>query len=978
MTHRPRRGAIASVLALAIGCRATAPQPPPVAVAAQPPPTSTDPLDQPSPMDPAVRTGRLPNGLTFYVLKHGAPEQRAALWLAVDAGSAVENDDQRGFAHFVEHMAFDGTRRFPKHEITAFIEKAGMTMGPDLNAETGFDQTVYQLTVPSESPSVLTKGLDVLRDIAGDVSFEATAVDQERRIVHEEWRVSQAASRRAAEHETGAMLRGSRYASRYPIGLPLVIQRATPEALAGFYRAWYRPETMAVIAVGDFDPAAMEAEIRARFGDLTNPTPVPPRPSLMVPHAPNRTIVVNQDSEARATTVTVGNGTDRHFQVTERDYRNTLLERMAETIEASRLSELRDEPASPFVTSYAGRRKLTRVATTYLRRVTVKDGRLPDALALLFREIGQAARYGFLASELERARSQIFYSSERLIEEVDKSSLRARASEIVRNFTEHEEMIGPEAELSRLRRVLPTITLDEVSALARAHASPTGQVIAIGAPANFKPPTADEVRDIAETVSGGALPGWVDSVPTQPLLATPPQAGRVVQTSTDRSAGATVWMLANGVRVIVKPTTFRNQSIGLRGWRSGGTSLVADAQFPSARFAGEIAMASGAGSLSQREINKVIAGRSVSVGLGLVELGEVVTADARPETLETMLQLLYLRLTRPRKDRWAFSIWKAQRLEGVRHDADSPEKRFTDEISTLVSGNNPRRRAVTADTIEAANLDEAYDIWTHAFQDFGGFTFVFVGNVDLARLQPLVETYLGSLPASPATSAWRDIGVAYPTGKVEKIIRGGRAPKSLVLLNFSAPARHTLDAERDARVLEVLLRIRLREVLREGMAAVYGVSVISQLVREPTSRQMLIVSFGCAPENVDRLRAAVFDALDEVARNGAGADVLGRVAEQLRRQHQVDVQNNGWWLERLLEAYRFGEDFAARNDIEALVGRVGSANVQATARRMFDPQDYVLVISRPDQASPATAPSPEAAPSPPAGPEAVVPVVPAP
>ena len=956
---RPRRALISAALAVALGCRATvltttAPAPAPA------PPTSIDPLDRPAPLDPAVRTGRLPNGLTFYVVKHGAPEQRAALWLAVDAGSAVENDDQRGLAHFVEHMAFDGTRRFPKHEIGAFIEKAGMMLGPDLNAYTGLDQTVYQLTVPSESPAVLAKGLDVLRDIAGDVTFDATEVDRERRIVHEEWRLKQAAATRVADHETTALLSGSRYAGRHPIGLPLVIEHATSEALLRFYRAWYRPETMAVIAVGDFDPAGMEAEIRARFGDFTNATSAPPRPSLAVPHAPTRSIAVTQDSEARSTTVSVGNCSDRHFEVTERDYRTTLLERLTETMESSRLAELRDEPSSPFVKSSAGRRNLTRTAVAYRRWVTVKEGRLPEALALLFQEIGQAARYGFLPSELERARNVVLARGERVMAEYDKASLRDRANEIVRNFTEHEEMTGPELELDWLRLLLPTITLGEVNALARAHASQVGQVIAIGAPANFKPPTVAEVRTIAEVAASGPLSPWIDAVPNEPLLATLPTPGRVIQTAVDGAAGATVWTLDNGVRVVVKPTAFRNQSVSLYGWQPGGTSLVSDADFPSARLAGEIVMSSGAGTLSQRTLNKLLAGKSVSVGLGLAELGAVVTAEGRPETLETMLQLLYLRLTRPRTDERAFSIWKAQRLEGVRHDADSPEQRFRDEISALVSSDNLRRRAVTADLIQAVDLGKVHEIWTRAFRDFGGFTFVFVGNIDLVRLRLLVETYLGSLPGTPAGPHWKDIGVVFPTGKVEKTIPGGRAPKSLVLVSFGAPARYTLDAERDARVLEALLRIRLREVLREGMGAVYEVSVIARLIREPTSRQMLIVSFGCAPENVDRLRGAVFDTLGDVARSGASVDLLGKVAEQLRRQHEVDLQSNAWWLDRLSEAYHFGEGFAEQNDVGALLARVTSASVQATARRMFDEKSYVLAILRPEHPLPAAPPAADA------------------
>ncbi|HLK90940.1 MAG TPA: insulinase family protein [Polyangia bacterium] len=927
------------------------------AAAAVPPPA--DRMDAPTPMDPAVHTGKLPNGLTYYVLNHGAPARRAALWLAVDAGSVEEGDDQRGLAHFVEHVAFDGTRRFPKHAIIGFLERAGMTFGPDINAYTGFDQTVYQLTVPTDEPGTLTEGLDMLRDIAGDVTFDPAEIDNERRVVLEEWRTRQTAAARGDAEETTTVLRGSRYAERLPIGLTGTIAAATPAALRRYYQAWYRPETMAVIAVGDFDVQQVEAEIRARFGDFRNPTPAPPRPSLRVPHAGSLAISATTDPEARFTTVTAVHRGEHPVYTTERAYRGRLVDDLARMMENERLAKVRDDADHPFVGSEVTLGRVTRGLDLHVHRVAVKEGQVAEAVAALYFEVEQTAASGFLPSELERARRALLDWSQLSLLEYGRLTVSDRAEEIVRNFTEHEQMPGPELELAWVRELLPTISLAEVNAFVRARADDPGQLLMISGPPPLHRPSDEELRGIVAGgfIAGGQRAPFRDDIPDKPLLEMQPIPGEVVATAADPGAGAIVWTLDNGVRVVVKPTDFRRDTVSVVGWQSGGTSVVGDGDFPSARFAGEIVDQSGAGDFTQRDLYMLLGGRQLSVSLGLDELECTVTAEARPDNLETMLQLLYLRLTAPREDSWAFSIWKGKRLEALRHAAGSPDQRFDDAVAALANGNHPRRAAVTAETIGAVDEHLAYTTWKTAFSDFGAFTFVIVGNVDPARLRPLVERYLATLPGHRWAPHWKDIGVDYPAGKVEKTIAAGQAPRSRVSLSFGARLPFSLDAERDARVLETLLQIRLREVLRDGLGGVYSVSVAAKLEREPVARRTLQIAFECGPENVDRLRGAVFTALEKIGRDGVEPEILAKVAAQLRRQHQIDLRDNDWWSARLREAYRFGQDFAAANDVEPLLARITSADVQASVRRILADQAYVLAVLRPDRPGGALSPA---------------------
>jgi zinc protease len=929
---------------------------PPPAVASATPAAAVDPLDRPTPITSEVRKGTLANGLTYYVMKHQKPEKRAALWLAVNTGSVLEDDDQRGLAHFVEHMAFNGTKRFPKADIVDYIEKVGMTFGADVNAYTSFDETVYQLTVPTDDRAVLTKGLDIVRDWAGDVTFDPGEVDKERGVVLEEWRLGRGASARIEDKQFPVIFQGSKYAQRLPIGIPEILKTAKRDTLYRFYKDWYRPGLMAVIAVGDFDPPAMEKEIQTRFADLKDPNEPRQRTAPPVPREHEPAVTIATDPEMRMTSVAVYDKIERRPNASKRDYRRDLVERLYHAMLNARFAELREDPASPFVFAGSSTRSLVRTSDAFVRSATAKEGKLEETMNVLFHEITRVERHGFLASELERAKKDVVTRAERAAREKDKTNMRTFASEISRNFLDDEQMPGAEVELEWTKDLAASITLDELNHLAMKWGGNKGRVIAISGPASVKLPSERDVLALAKTATEAPVTAWQDGGSDKPLVATPPTPGKVVKTAHDDAADATVWTLSNGIRVVVKPTTFQNDSITFTGWQLGGSSLVADKDFGQARFADDVVTASGAGDFDATALRKALAGKVVSAGVALGELSAAAFGNTRAADLETTMQLLYLKLTAPRRDERAFARWKAQQIEFERHRKESPEQQFFDAMTELQTQNHLRRRPPNAEMIAEVDLDKTLGVWKSRFSDLGSFTFVFVGNLDLAKLQPLVETYLGSLPTKGRKEKWRDVGVKQVKGKVTKTVVAGTEPKSHVSITFSGDDKWTLDAERDARVLQMGLRMRLREVLREDMGGVYGVSISGGLAREPKPRRSFTVSFGCDPDNVDKLSGAVFAEIAKIQKEGLGDAYVAKIAEQLRRAHEVDLKENRYWMGLLRSEYYYGDDFKALADVEAIVKRATAANIKAAALRFFDDKNVVTGVLKPKPPSTAAAP----------------------
>lgn len=894
--------------------------------------------DAPLALWPAVERGKLDNGLTYYVMKHGTPKGRASMWLAVNAGSLLEDEDQRGLAHFVEHMAFNGTKHFERSAIVDYLEKIGMRFGADLNAYTSYDETVYQLLVPTDDPKYLTTGLDILRDWAGEVAFDPAEVEKERGVVLEEWRLGRGPGERIMKKQHPALFAGSRYAEREPIGLPEVIKGASRDALVRFYRDWYRPDLMAVIVVGDLDPAWARQEIGKRFGDLQNPATPRPRTRAEVPQAGGTRVSIETDKELTGTGITVYDLVPHRPESTGNNLRRSIIEQVYQTALDARFEILARKVDAPFTRAGVGAEGLLREIDTFARSASVKQDRVEDALRSLFTEVARVERHGFSEAELARAKADIAEMYRDYEADEGTADGTEYTAEMTRNFFEGELMIGRKAEAAAVRRFLPAITLAELDAVAKSFGSGDNRVVTIAARDGVKLPTEARVRELIAEVDKADIGPWQDETNAKPLVATPPAPGKIVAEKTTESIGLTEWTLSNGAKVLVKPTDFEADRVAIVGSSPGGLATVARDALIGARNAEAALAVGGVGELDATALDQALAGKSASAATSIDATRESVSGAGSVGDLETVFQLMWLKLTAPRKDPAAVAVWLQGYRESLEHATENPAARFERELADVLSQGHPLGRALVAKDLDAIDLDKALSLHRDRFGDVSDFTFVFVGAVDLGKLRPLVETWLASLPGGGRAEVEKDPGVELPKGKVERVWHLGQEPKASVQLVFHGADTWSRDAERDMYILTEVLNLRLHQVLREDLAGTYGVRASGTLSRAPRQERILTIRFGCAPENVDKLVAAALEVGHTIAKEGPTADELAKVREEFVRTREDDLRQNGFWLGWLAQNARFGDDPARILDSSGILGRMNADAVKAAAARYLDPK----------------------------------------
>jgi zinc protease len=912
------------------------------------------------PLDPAVRTGRLDNGLTYYVRRNPRPEKRAEMWLAVDAGSTLEDDGQQGLAHFCEHMAFNGTKHFKKQAIKDFLERAGMRFGPEINASTSFDETVYRLKVPTDDGAVVAEALAILEDWAHNISFDDADIERERGVIVEEWRQGRGAEARLRDKQLPVLFQGSRYAERLPIGRKEIIETASGDAIRRFYKDWYRPDLMAVIVVGDFDPAAMELQVRTRFSGLENPAAPRPRTLFPVPDHDETLISIATDPEATDTGVSVYVKLPRQGRATAADFRRRLVEQFYHAMINDRLDEIRERPDPPFLHAYSGAGSFVRTRDVVSQSAGVQETSLARGLGALLVELARVDRHGFNGSELERVKKRLLRSWEAAYRERDTAESGGFMYEILNLFLEGEPMPGIEFELALAQRLVPTVSLEELNGLARQWSGEKNRVILISGPrkALAALPAEDQVREIFRASIGGDPEPWVDRVRAEPLVPHPPEPGTIVEETTIAELGVTRWKLSNGGVVLLKPTDFKNDRIELAAFSPGGTSLVPDSDYVSAAAASQVLAEGGLGSFDQVELGKALAGKSASVFGFIGETEESVFGGASPQDVETLFQLIYLEFTAPRVDPQAVQAWKTRRRAALENRLAQPETVFSDAMRVALSQGHFRRRPSSVAMLDEIDLGRAESLWRERFGDAGDFTFGIVGAFKPAEIRPLVARWLGGLPSRGRVETWKDVGVRPPPGVVDVEVRKGLEQKSRVQLAFTGETAWTRESEHLLRSLGSALSIRLREVLREDRGGAYGVAAGGGIARLPVVRYSFGVSFGCSPQRVEELKSAVLEAIAAAGTAGFSEEIVAKVREQQVRERETALRENGFWLGGLLDAERFGDDPKLLLRHDELVRLVTADALRDTAQRFLDPRRLVTGVLLPETtpAAPSTAP----------------------
>jgi zinc protease len=908
-------------------------------------------LSRPLPTDSAVTVGTLPNGLRYYIRENHEPKQRAELRLVVKAGSVLEDDDQQGLAHFVEHMAFNGTSHFHKQELVDYLESVGMRMGADLNAGTGFDQTVYILHIPTDTASVVRTAFQILEDWASTVSFDSVEIEKERGVVIEEWRLGRGAMGRMQDKQLPIIFKGSKYAERLPIGKKETLETFKRPTLVRFYKDWYRPDLMAVIAVGDFDTHEIEGLIREHFTHLQNPAHERPRPEIDVPDNVPPLYAIASDPEATSTSVAVLFKQDLRDHSTYGAYRQGLVEGLFSAMLNARLFELSQKADPPFLGAGVGQGRFIGAKEIFQMGAAVQDGGIPAGLEALLTEATRVARFGFTAPELERAKARRLRSMERMFAEREKTNSSQYASEYIRNFTQGESFPGIATELELTRQFLPGITLEEANRLASAWITPQNRVIMVSAPqkADAPVPTEADLSAVFDEAAKKPLVAYADTLGSAPLVPSAPTPGKVVSESTVPEIGVTEWTLSNGVHVVLKPTDFKDDQVLVRAVSPGGSSLAPDRDWLSAEMATSIVNASGAGAFSAVDLQKVLAGKAVSAGPMISETEEGFYGSGSPKDMETLLQLIYLYATAPRTDSAAFDAMTARIRAFTANRGASPEANFQDTLQVTLSQGNPRERPLTAALVDSIDLASAMAFYRDRFADIGDFTFFFVGNLDLSTLRPLVEQWIGGLPSHGRKETWRDLGIRPPKGVVTKTVRKGIEPKGRISIIFTGPFQDSRENRYALRSLGDALRIRLREVLREDMGGVYGVGASGGSHIVPDTSYSFSIGFGADPARLQELKDSVVAEIRAFQTKGPSDSIIEKVQEEQRRARETSLRQNNYWLGQLVAAHEYHLDPRGILTYEELIDGLTSAIVRDAAQKYLRLDNYVEVRLVPEK-----------------------------
>ena len=907
-------------------------------------------LGEAVPVDPRITVGTLPNGLRYYIRVNSQPQARAELRLAVNAGSVLEAEDQRGLAHFVEHMAFNGTAHFPRADIGAFMQSLGMRFGAHVNAHTSFDETVYELQIPTANPAVIDRSLLILEDWARAVSFEPQEVDKERGVVLEEWRLGLGVGERIRNAQFPLLLKGSRYAERAPIGKPEILQNVSYDRLRQFYTDWYRPDLMAVVAVGDFDPVIVEAQIRAHFGSIPAASSPKARPAYTVPDQPGTVFSVFTDPEATSTNISVTSKMAAREQATIGSYRQHLVERLFSTMLSGRLYELAQTPNAPFLRAQTGRGLFVRAEEATSLDAVVAAGGVERGLAALFTEVDRVTRFGFTATELEREKLNLQRGLQQAVTEKDNSPSGPLADEFVRNFVQQEPIPGIVYEFGLVQRFLPEITLTEVNRLAADWMPDRNRLVAITAPEKDKPSLPNEARlaGIIDPARRAPVAAYVDTVTEQPLLATLPPAGTIASTVANAPLGITEWRLSNGVRVVLKPTAFKQDEILFRAVSPGGVSLATDDDFIPAATAVMAVGQGGLGGLRLVDLDKRLAGTTAVVRASITETEEGLGGGSTRKDLETMFQLVHLTFTAPRADPVAFGVLREQLRVALANRAAMPDTVFGEALSGALTQNHLRAQPLTVARVEQMDLDRSLAFYKDRFADASDFLFVFVGSFDLATMKPLVERYLASLPALHRTEVAKDAGMEAPAGIVQADVKSGIEPRSQVAIAFSGPFQNDESHRVVARAMAESLAGNLQRTLREDLGGTYGVSVVPSFTKRPREEYRISISFACDPARADSLVAAAFRVIDRFTFQGPGDAQVADARVALARDFESNSERNEYLLNRLLFKYEYGERVEDVFDMRPYIEQVTGPALAEAARTYLNLNRYVKVTLRPE------------------------------
>lgn len=903
------------------------------------------------PLDPMVRTGKLANGFTYYIRKNQEPANRVVMYLAVKAGSVLEEDNQQGLAHFMEHMSFNGTKHFPKNELVSYLQKSGVRFGADLNAYTSFEETVYQLPLPTDKPEILENGIQIMRDWAQDASLDPEEIDRERGVILEEKRLRLGVEKRMQDVYFPMVVNNSRYAYRLPIGTEEVLKNFKPETIRKFYQEWYRPGLQALIVVGDINPATIEQKIRQTFADLKEPANARRRTEYSVPLTGKNQFMTVTDREMTGTVAQVIIKHPGFALRTKDDYRAAIVRSLFNRLMSFRFSELANSPSPAFLKASAEITGFLGNASSFSATAVARPGELEKAFKSVWSEVIRVRQHGFTSAELARSKKDYMVMMESMLKEKDKTASDKYVQEYLQLFLREEAAPGIQLEYELVKELLPGISLQDISSLANKYISEQNRDVLILAPDNQKSllPSESTFKSWLSEVSLTNLVAWKDESKSGPLIPNLPPNGKITSESVNEKLGTQTLFLSNGIKVILKPTDFKNDQVLFTGVSRGGTSLYSDADFQSAANAAGIIASSGLGDFGPADLPKILSGRQVQVKPFIGERNEGISGAATPGDLETALQLVHLYFTAPRKDAAVFANIIDQSKNGLLNRANDPSSVFSDTIAAVLGRYNVRRTGPGTEKLEQINLEKAFSVFKERFANAGDFTFVFTGSFDNTSIRPLIEKYLGSLPSGGPAEEARDLGITTPEGVITKQVFKGNEDKATVRIVLSGSYVYNEKNNVRLSALKEILEFHLLERLREAEGGVYTPSVALSTSKSPRQRFALHVSFGCAPARANDLIAATMDEVRKLGKLGPTDDDLKKFVAEEKSQIETQLRTNNFWQNYLVAKEYEREDPGSIFQINTLLDNLSLTDIQKAASTYLNGKNVISFILLPEK-----------------------------
>lgn len=900
-------------------------------------------------LDTAVKTGKLANGFTYIIRRNTEPKNRVMFYLVNKVGSVLESDNQQGLAHFLEHMNFNGTTHYHKNELISYLEKFGVRFGADLNAYTNFDETVYELPLSTDNPELLDNGLMIMRDWAHGALLNHADIDAERGIILEEERTRAGVASRFQDQSFPSILNNAIYSRRVPIGKDSILTTFKPETIKKFYNDWYRPDLQALIVVGDINPKKIEKSIKELFSTLKNPSNERQRKNFSIPLTGKNQFLILTDKEAQTIKIQILHKFRSPELKTEADYRNNVVKNLFNSMLGARINELSQKSDLPFVQASAGSGNYLADLDVFTINVSPKPANIEAGFKMIYTEIERIKKYGFTENELDRAK--VAYSSgiTSMLNERNKTNSSSYIEEYVNYFLKGEASPGIQAEYEMTMADLKSITLKDITSLLLSYTKPIDREILITAPEQNKNSLPDEqkIAEWMQQVTAGPLSPYIESKLDTTLMPVISAPGKVVSKSEDDKIGITEFAFSNGVKIILKPTSFKNDQIIFNAFKPGGTSLSSDKDYLSASVAASIVSQGGLGQFNNIALQKILDGKKVGVSPFINDLYEGLQGTMGTADAETAFQLIHLYFTSPRKDTIEFNNMISRIKASLANRKNNPEAVYADTVNAVLSGYNYRSITPTESEISLIDFNKSFEFYKKLFSNAAGFTFVFTGNIDETKFLTLCKTYIGSLPSSNDKITFRDLDIQTPDGLISKTVYSGSQSKATVQLVYHGTYDFSMDNNIKLDALAQIVELRLLDRLRESEGGVYTPRVSTSFGKLPRSRYSISVYFDCDPKNVEKLIAATYEEINNLKRDGISADDLTKYKAAAIKSFEVQLGSNEYWLGYLAGQIRNDESFEQLLTYKDMVYKLDSKSLQEAAQVFLKGSDLVRLVLMP-------------------------------